>query len=292
MLPFSLTLYTYPTATEFLARMQPHLEAQEAVYGLMLGVALAVAGDPQRYGEHAPYFATVEDGDGIAAAAVMTPPYGVILYSERPDPQPGLDAIAQNLLAHGWFVFGVNARVPLGAVFAATWTRLTGTRAAVAVEERVFVLTEVVHPPYSPGRMRLATPDDLDLAAQWQGEFVIEALVGIESADPERMRRNVERKIAEQTFFLWDDGGPVSLAGVNRPTLHGITVGPVYTPPALRGRGYASSLVAALSQRMLEEGRDFVTLFTDLANPTSNHIYQAIGYRPVCDYTVYRFDAV
>jgi predicted GNAT family acetyltransferase len=203
-----------------------------------------------------------------------------------------LDAIAHNLLEHSWFVFGVNARVPLGERFAATWTRLTGTRATPAVEERVFELREVIHPRYSPGRMRHATPDELELVAQWYVDFVDEALTGVEARDADGARRRAERGIAAQTIYVWDDGGPVSLAGVARPTPHGITIGPVYTPPQRRGRGYASSLVAALSQRMLDEGRAFVTLFTDLANPTSNHIYQAIGYRPVCDYTLYRFDPV
>lgn len=288
----ALTLHTYAKADNFLARMQPLLEAQEAVYGLMLGVAGAVAADPQRYGEHAPYFATVEDGGVIAAAAAMTPPYGVILYSERPDPQPGLDAIAHDLVEHGWFVFGVNARVPLGAHFAATWTRLLPARATVAVEERLFELRQVIHPSYSPGRMRHATPDDLELVAQWNVDFVAEALAGIEARDLDGARRRAERGIAAQMIYLWDDGGPVSLAGLSRPTAHGISIGPVYTPPDRRGRGYASSLVAALSRRMLDDGRAFVTLFTDLANPTSNHIYQAIGYCPVCDYTLYRFDPI
>lgn len=293
----ALTLHTYAKADDFLARMQPLLEAREAAYGLMLGVAAAVASDPQRYGEHAPYFATVEDeaGEdkgGIAAAAAMTPPYGVILYSERPDPQPGLEAIAQDLIAHNWPVFGVNAREPLCAEFAAIWARLTGTRATAAMRERVFELRQVIHPSYSPGRMRHATPDDLDLVTEWTLAFAAEALSGVEQTNPEATRRNTARKIAEQVLYLWDDGGPVSLAGVARPTAHGISIGPVYTPPERRGRGYASSLVAALSQCMLDEGRAFVTLFTDLANPTSNHIYQAIGYRPVCDYTLYRFEPI
>jgi predicted GNAT family acetyltransferase len=80
------------------------------------------------------------------------------------------------------------------------------------------------------------------------------------------------------------------LAGAARPTVNGIAIGPVYTPPQFRGKGYASSLVAKLSQHLLDQGRTFCTLFTDLANPTSNRIYQNIGYRPVCDYTVYRFN--
>ena len=68
-----------------------------------------------------------------------------------------------------------------------------------------------------------------------------------------------------------------------RPTQHGIGVGGVYTPPELRRRGYASSCVAALSQRLLDAGFEYCTLYTDLSNPTSNDIYQQIGYRPVGD---------
>src|SRR2546421_9200364 len=82
-------------------------------------------------------------------------------------------------------------------------------------------------------------------------------------------------------MWLWDiDGRVVSLSGVSGPTPHGIRVAPVYTPPELRGRGYAGNLVAAASQAQLDAGRRFVFLFTDLANPTSNHVYRAIGYEP------------
>ena len=91
-------------------------------------------------------------------------------------------------------------------------------------------------------------------------------------------------------MYLWlDDGRPVSLTGVGGLTPHGIRVGPVYTPPELRGRGYASNLVAAASQLQLETGRTFVFLFTDLTNPTANRIYQAIGYEPVIDFVEWDF---
>jgi predicted GNAT family acetyltransferase len=100
----------------------------------------------------------------------------------------------------------------------------------------------------------------------------------------------VQVRITDQTFFLWEDSKPVALAGITRPTPEGMGVGPVYTPPERRGRGYATSLVAQISQQLLASGRQFCTLFTDLANPTSNSIYQKIGYRPVGDYTVYRFE--
>ena len=76
----------------------------------------------------------------------------------------------------------------------------------------------------------------------------------------------------------------------SRPTTHGGCISLVYTPPNLRRRGYASACVAALSQHLLDTGWDFCCLFTDLANPTSNAIYQQIGYRPVCDVDMFQFD--
>ena len=106
------------------------------------------------------------------------------------------------------------------------------------------------------------------------------------SDSPHRWIRNVGR-----TAYLWiDDGRPVSLTGAGGLTPTGTRVGPVYTPPGDRGHGYASNLVARVSQELLDSGRTFVFLFTDLANPTSNHIYQAIGYEPVTDIDVYVFD--
>jgi len=97
--------------------------------------------------------------------------------------------------------------------------------------------------------------------------------------------------IGERQGWIWDDGGPVSFTGIGGPTPNGIRLGPVYTPPDLRRRGYAGNLVAAASQAQLDRGKTFVFLFTDLANPTSNHIYQEIGYEPIADVDMWAFDA-
>jgi len=90
-------------------------------------------------------------------------------------------------------------------------------------------------------------------------------------------------------IVVWEEGEPVSLAGFGGPTPNGIRIGPVYTPPGLRRRGYASALTAALTQQLLDGGRRFCFLFTDLANETSNSIYQRIGYRPVSDVDQWSF---
>jgi predicted GNAT family acetyltransferase len=88
---------------------------------------------------------------------------------------------------------------------------------------------------------------------------------------------------------IWEDGDPVCFAGYGGETPNGARIGPVYTPPEHRRRGYGSVLTADLSQRLLDEGRSYCFLYTDSANPTSNRIYQAIGYERVCDSAMYAF---
>jgi predicted GNAT family acetyltransferase len=108
------------------------------------------------------------------------------------------------------------------------------------------------------------------------------------------MQTRADRFIAGvggRALYLWDDGGPVSMTMAAAVTPHGSRIGAVYTPPELRGRGYASALVAAVSQAQLDTGRAFCFLFTDLANPTSNKIYRHLGYEAVCDVDEYRFAA-
>lgn len=281
------TLYIYTDATDFLAVMQPRLAAHEALYGLMLGIALRLQAHPERI-QQPPYLATVIDGAGGCTAALMTPPFGLVLYSDQAEPQAALHLVAQNLHQHGWALPTVNGVTHLSAAFAQLWSQVQGVAYRVDVEERVFELRKVASLRYSAGAMRLATLADLDLVTEWIVAFNQEAL-GEAASDYAATRQRVQTRITDQTFFLWEDEEPVALAGITRPTPQGIGVGPVYTPLEKRGCGYATTLVAQVSQQMLDRGRQFCTLFTDLANPTSNSIYQKIGYRPVGDYAVYRF---
>jgi predicted GNAT family acetyltransferase len=121
--------------------------------------------------------------------------------------------------------------------------------------------------------------------------FHSETLGDREPLDPVRW---VDSALTATTrvLYVWEDGGqPRSLAGYTGFTPNGVRIGPVYTPPEQRRHGYASAVTAAVSQLLLDSGRRFCFLFTDLANPTSNAIYQAIGYRPVVDMDMYAFGA-
>jgi predicted GNAT family acetyltransferase len=134
-----------------------------------------------------------------------------------------------------------------------------------------------------PGIVRIAGPADRDLLVGWMQAFLREALPNSNLAEAGAMVDSA-LQTGTRIFHVWEvDGRPVSVAGITGPTPNGIRLGPVYTPPEDRGHGFASAVTAAASQTQLDAGRRFVFLFTDLANPTSNKIYQAIGYEAVID---------
>lgn len=270
----------------FLGLAGPFLGAREAEHNLIFGICSNVQANPGLYGEAPPYLATVLHGSNVVAAAVRTPPWRLVL-SEIDHPT-AVQLLAADL--EGERLPGVQGPAGVAASFAKAWTRRTGTPARALRNLRVFRLTKVQPPVLAPGHMADASAADRDLVARWLRAFHDEALSDNPEQDYDDM---AERWIAGQgrRLVLWIDGGrPVSLTGIGGRTPNGIRIGPVYTPPELRGRGYASNLVAEASQAELDAGRRFVFLFTDLANPTANRIYQAIGYEPVGDVDEFAFD--
>ena len=156
----------------------------------------------------------------------------------------------------------------------------------------IYRLDEVADLEPPPGEPRQATASDFELILEWIVDFWADA--GIEPADGERLRRrltiDLESDPLVADYWFWTvDGQPVSMSGCRRPTRNGMSIGPVYTPARWRGRGYASALVAAQSQWILDAGKSFLCLYTDMANPTSNAIYQRIGYVKIGDSAEIRF---
>jgi predicted GNAT family acetyltransferase len=277
---------TYSNAVEFLLQTQKILERNEAANNLILGLSLRMS-HFLPLAQHSPYFAVVTADDDLLLAAMMSPPRSLILYTELADWSEALDLLIQKLKAQQWPISGVTGQPLLSQAFAAAWARLKGTTYRLKMHNRLYQLKQVNPIPPVPGRLRLATLKDLALITQWVFAFQNEALSRGDLAESREVARY---RINDQDLYLWEDGQPVSLAGQSRPTSNGICISLVYTPPELRGRGYATACVAGLSQLLLNSGRKFCVLFTDLANPTSNHIYQTIGYTPLCDFSEYIFD--
>lgn len=281
---------TFQHAHDFLKRTETTLMEHEAANGLMLGIAFRLRNRPDIYGSASIYIATVEDEDGLILAALMTPPFNLILYAHRSDYTDALQVLLQDLISHQWSVPGVSGPTRLAADFSRAWEEQTGISYTLSVHERVFELHTVYPPQATPGKLRLVTPDDLHIIKPWIAAFFAETHL---NRAHEEVDNYVHMRMSTQDFYVWElpDGQPVSLAGKTRPIISVISIGPVYTPPEQRGKGYASNIVAALSQHLLDQGWKSCSLFTDLANPTSNSIYQKIGYNPLLDWDEYHFNS-
>jgi GNAT superfamily N-acetyltransferase len=283
----ALTLHRYDDVDEFLRATAPFLAEREAEHNLIFGISSWLRRNPALVDEPPAFIAVSDPGGTIVAASIQTPPNNPVL--SMVDQLEAVDLIAD---AYGSDVPGVLGSPEAAARFAARWVERSGGRAAVAMAERIFRLERVIPPRATTGAWRLFEPGDRDLVAEWMIAFVVEAT----PEDPPSLadaRDAIDRWIRQEgTFgYLWDDRGePASLAAARGETPNGIRIGPVYTPPEHRGQGYASAVTAAASQDQLDRGRRFVFLFTDLSNATSNKIYQAIGYEPVCDVDMYRFE--
>ena len=273
----------------FLRAAGEFLGAREAEHNLLLGLTGRLLGDPHRYGDDDPYFAVVEDAGRVVTAALRTPPYNLVL-AETDDPI-AYAALAEDVYGVFHGLPGVSGPTATIGAFVSAWGALTGVGARRAMSQRIYQATEAIAPAEVGGGMRDAGDSDRELALDWVRAFMLEV---IPEDTPEDAAGFLARNAADPAgrLVFWDDGSPVSIAGCGAPTPRGIRIGPVYTPPELRGRGYASALTAELTGQLLAGGRDFCFLYTDLANPVSNSIYTRIGYRPVTDVELWRFEAV
>ncbi len=262
----------------FLELAGPWLLEDEARHNLILGVAGTARDHPGVYPE---YHAWVVVDEGVpVAAATRTPPYALALAAPRSP--AALARLVEGIDEHAPHAVGAQPEIE---EFALAWATRTSSAPRLVLAQGIYRLESVRPVPPASGRLRPQRADDTDLLVEWLHAFEAEAHVGVDQ-DPARARRIVEQRLeaTRAGMAIWEDAGrPVSTAGFGGETANGVRIGPVYTPPELRGRGYATALVAELSASLLAQGRRFCFLYTDLANPTSNAIYERIGYVRVCE---------
>lgn len=222
----------------------------------------------------------------VTGAFSHTPPHPLLLAVV---PDQAVLPLAQALVGCNRNLPGAFGETSLAAQFAAVWARLTSQRAVIAHAERLYRLVALAAPPAVVGRPRAAGSADAAVVAGWIRSFDEEAVTTTPDLDTW-----VHDRIDAGLLTLWEvaDGTPVSLAGLSRSFGGMVRVGPVYTPPEHRRRGYGAAVTAQVSQLALDAGRRHVVLFTDLANPTSNAVYQRLGYRPVNDWLQVGFEAL
>lgn len=222
---------------------------------------------------------------GLAMRTAPFPPYPSLVQAM---PDEAALALARAVHERGEELPAINGARPAAEVVAGELARLGGGAARIDVHMRLHELTELIPPArQATGTLRTATAADVMLVAEWFERFRVEAdeQGGRDAGEPFHPPvDDVQRRIETGRVWLWLDeqGERVHLTAANPPSFGAARIGPVYTPKEHRGHGYASSTVAAVSQLLLDEGARPI-LFTDQANPTSNAIYQALGYRPVID---------
>ncbi len=229
------------------------------------------------FGDEDPIFGWWDAPDSaVTGVLVRTPPWPLIVSAVPPE---AIESLVDILLDMGCF----NAERRLADALASQVRARTGTSPDLGRQTRLYRLHDLTPPdPAPPGRARVATPSDRDLLISWYMAFGDE--VG-ESRD--NAAESIDDRLSYGGMLLWEHGGiALCMAGRSRPQAGMVRVGPVYTPPELRRRGYAAALTAEISRRSLELAAD-VLLFTDLANPTSNAVYQRLGYRPIEDRVVF-----
>lgn len=260
------------------------LVQSEAEHCYLLGTSSA-----ERTGAAGPgrLFLALEDDEGPVGAAVQVPP-GPLVVSRMS--QAAVGVVVRWLREQGLGPAHVVGPASTVDCFSALWVQAAGGRAVPVMGQGVYALTRVTMPSRMPdGSLREADARDAALLGDWAEAFAIES--GLPEAEQRAMRGASAAWLSDRLAWVWDvEGKPVSMAVVQGPTPHGIRVGMVYTPPARRGRGYAAALVAQASQHQLDLGRRACFLFTDLANPTSNGIYQAVGYVQVGEAKLVRLE--
>lgn len=277
----TIEIISHAHASELISLSGPYLEQNECENNLPIGLAYRLAEEPYYYGSELPLLLSILEQGRVVGVVVMTPPKRIVLSRIDTDIQAAVILLVRHLRRIDVQIPGAVGPAVEAQAFADCWVEgVSGVSTSISRRMRVFEARTVANLPLSPGKLRLARPDDHPLMARW--------IVGLSEAigEPvnfEGAKSRAEKLIKDQQLYVWDNEEPVSIAGVSRPMRNGTTIGAVYTPPEHRGKGYATSCVLLLTKKLLSDGYSFCSLYTDLSNPTSNNIYMKIGYIPIGD---------
>lgn len=263
-------------AATLLAVADPFIQADPFSANVIAVTAARVAAGA-RVGDGDALWMTIEGLSGkVLGVAMQTPPHA--LFVSRM-PAEAAVVLAEALAEAGHDLPGVSGAREAAAGLADAWTALTGHASKLETAMRMYRLDQLTRPAGVPGAGRRATAAaDLGLVAEWLGAFRDESRPHAPAGDPVQLAR---LRVGAGEVHLWcEDGVPVSLAAVSRPAAGVARIGPVFTPTSSRRKGYGAAVTAEASAAAIAGGARHVALYTDLANPTSNSIYRAIGYRP------------
>ena len=283
-----LKLVCHSETAAFLDATSPYLLQDEVTHNVLLGIA----GRFVKAGRNMDFQAHVENSTGevVAAAMKTAASTGAVISNIA-------DEAALPLLLEAFGEAFETLPTALGRPeevnrFAELWQQVKGQAYHTKMEEGIYRLDTLIPPKAIEGEARPAEKADVDLLVSWLLAFDVDTRLN--ELSPELAAESAERRSTgdalDRMWFWLVDGKPVSMAASGRKTPNGASIGPVYTPAENRGKGYASAITAALSQAIFDSGKKFCYLYTDMSNPTSNKIYQALGYRHIGDHRLIAFE--
>ena len=261
-----------------LAEAGPFLASRPAEHN----VILTLLGVRAESGAEGRYW-IVRDDSGTCVGLVLQSPL-TFPAAVTPMPRDAARAAVEAIVADGVSLPGVNGEVATAAAFAGHWAEVCGVGARPLIGMRLRQLGQLRHPEGVTGLDRAARTDDLDLLCQWMDAFA--AFTNEPPASAADVRRRID---LGQLTVREVDGVAVCLVGHTLPVAGLVRIGPVFTPPEQRRRGYAGACVATVSAAARSQGHGCI-LYTDLGNPTSNSVYRALGYATISETIRYAFD--
>ena len=269
----------YESIEKFASRVTPFLEENEDKFSLFLGVLERIKAGAYEN----PYLATIEENGQLLAIFQMTPPHPLnIIFVDEKRITTCADLCITELINHSIPVESIISVKEWAFMFAHKWQEKTGMKYTMMMDQGLYRLDQVEQSlEMSPGTWRYATSNDTLLLEEWYSQF--EQDTELPKTAPEEIKKRVKAMLDGKEVFLWENEGEVvSMMKKARPTTNGVTVSLVFTPAAKRRKGYGRTMVATVSKELLKEYK-FCVLYTDMLNPTSNKIYQEIGYRKLVD---------
>ena len=280
----------YEDIDDFFNIAYPFLLAREAENNLLLSILNSLKEKIHSYEKDMPLLFSLADNDDVKLIALRTPPHDIII--SYIDDLNYIEVLVEELFKLNEKLPGVLSFKEAADKFSELWCEQNSLKPNLLRKERIYKLEEVSKDTIGTKKFSVASKTHQTIVLKWAGEMLKEALVDVTEDDIEHTTNQLKKEFEEnksKIFLLFDNNEPVSMVRKAGKTPNGNFVNLVYTPPSLRRKGYATECVAKLSKQLLEEGNKYCFLFTDLSNPTSNSIYQKIGYRPVIDENHYKF---
>lgn len=271
----------------FWQHLSEQLAPQEGYYNLILGMVRQAAEQQTVLDNTCMATLPLEPGHLFLFKSAS----GTLLLAGTQTPEAlsaYLPQVVDFIHQQGLLIKSIDAPTHLAERFVQICQSERGQHWSLTMNKGVYQLEQVIPPLASPGHFRLAQASDSMVLSAWHAAFSAESLPHKQSSGTDNLQA-VQHQIQANQLFVWErDGQMTSTAARKRETSHGTAISLVYTPPEYRGHGYASACVAALSQHLLDSGKSFCCLFTNLINPTSNGIYERIGYQRIGTFAQYK----